>query len=125
MIVPNYSQEKIVNEDGTPTENFSSFMRNMLQNMQLSLSDEGFWVPSVSSDPNSVDPPQTGGQLAIVAASYQGNTVNPDTQTVTAGVQLGTIVFDPYEVNGATPPARNGQLKVFLADLAFHPITNT
>ncbi len=127
MIVPNYVQEQIVDKEGFPTQNFSSFFINLLQGMQISISDEGYLVPSVSSDPNSVTPiPTTGGQLAQLQASFQTGTVNPNTQTVTPGVQIGTIVFDPYEVNGGsggTP--RLGQLKVLLNDGTFHKITNT
>lgn len=125
MIVPTYLQEAIVNKEGMPTDAFASFLRNLLQNMQLSVSDEGYLIPSVSSAPDSSPPSST--QLAVLQASYQNplTPVNPNTQTVTVGVQVGTIVFDPYEVNGATPPARNGQLKVLLNDGMFHDITNT
>lgn len=131
MIVPNYSQEKIVDEEGLPTENFASFLRNMLQNMQLSLSDEGYWIPSVTSEPNSAGVGET--QLGVLAASYQpaGAAVNTNSLTVTVGVQVGTIVFDPYELNGGSvgpPRVPKGQLKVFLVDTAttgsFHAIVN-
>ncbi len=40
MNVPVYVQEELVNEDRYPTEGFSNFLRNLLQEMQLSLSDE-------------------------------------------------------------------------------------
>ena len=126
MIVPNYVQEQIVNEERYPTENFSSFLINLLQSMQISISDEGYLIPSVSSDPTSVNPTTSGGQLLQLQNSFQTNVVNPDTQTVTPGVQVGTIVFDPYEVNGGggmTP--RLGQLKVLLRDGTFHNIVNT
>jgi len=123
MIVPNYVQEQIVDEKGYPTDNFATFLINLLQNMQVSISNEGYLIPSVSSDPASATPTS---QLAQLQASFQSETVNPDTQTVTTGVQVGTIVFDPYEVNGGsggTP--RLGQLKVLLNDGTFHNVTNT
>lgn len=126
MIIPNYVQEQIVEKDGYPTTNFTSFLINLLQGMQVSISDEGYLIPSVSSADNSVTPPFTGGQLALLQDSFQTNVVNPDTQTVTPGVQVGTIVFDPNEVNGGsggTPLL--GQLKVLLNDGTFHKITNT
>ena len=124
MNIPPYLQEELVKEDRYPTEAFASFLRNLLQGMQLSISDEGYLIPSISSAPDSAGPGQT--QLAVLQASFQSNTVNPNTQTVTTGVQAGTIIFDPYEVNGGsggTP--RLGQLKVLLNDGTFHKITNT
>ena len=130
MIVPTYVQEKLVDEQGEPTPGFVLFIQNLIQNMQLSVSDEGYLIPSVSSANNSVTPSAAGGQLAILQASYQNPStpVNPNTQTVTVGVQVGTIIFDPYELNGgaAGPPrVPKGQLKVLLNDGLFHPIVNT
>ena len=122
MIVPTYVQERIVDKEGIPSDGFNIFLRNLIQNMQLSISDEGYLIPSVTSAPNSSPPAST--ELGVLQASFQNNTVDPSTQTVTVGVQVGTIIFDPYEVNGATPPARNGQLKVLLADGTFHAIVN-
>ena len=124
MNIPQYLQEALIKEDGYPTDAFSDFLRSLLQGMQLSISDEGYLIPSVSSDPNSVMPPTTGGQLLQLQNSFQGLTVNPNTQTVTTGVQVGTIIFDPAEVNGGTT-APLGQLKVLLNDGMFHKITNT
>lgn len=126
MIVPNYDGSKIVNEDGSPTPMFSNLLQTLLKNMTQSLGNEGFQVPVVSSDPASIDPPAAGGQLLIIQNSFQSaaTPVNVNGQTVTVGAQAGTIVFDPYEVNGAVLPARNGQLKVLLNDRAFHAIVN-
>jgi hypothetical protein len=97
------------------TPPWGNYFEQNTQQWQQSLSNEGFWIPSVSSASNSVTPPTSGGQLAQVAASFgqQG------------GVNAGTIVFDPAEVNGGSAPAPNGQLKVILADGVFHKITNT
>ena len=130
MIVPTYVQEKIVDDQGMPTDGFTLFIQNLIQNMQLSLSDEGYLIPPISSDDNSVTPPIAGGQLAVLQASFLSATtpVDPNTQTVTVGVQVGTIIFDPYELNGgaAGPPrVPKGQLKVLLNDGLFHPIVNT
>lgn len=73
------------------------------QQMQQSLSNEGFWIPSVSSANDSVTPAATGGKLAQVAASYYlPNTTPP--QINPNGVQLGTLVYDP----------NTDQLKIFL-----------
>jgi len=97
------------------TAPWGNFFDQNTQQQQQSLSNEGFWIPSVSSASDSVTPPTSGGQLAQVAASFgqQG------------GVNAGTIIFDPAEVNGGSSPSPNGQLKVMLADGMFHKITNT
>lgn len=120
MFIPTLPTEELVTENAEAktydiNKPWKNFFEQQQSNMQLCLGNEGFWIPSVSSDPASVTPSTTGGQLAQVAASFgkQG------------GINSGTIVFDPYELNGATLPARNGQLKVMLNDGAFHSITNT
>lgn len=109
MIVPNVPTQPISDEDGNTTKAWDNFFEQTTQGMQQSLSNEGFWIPSVSSASNSVTPPTAGGQLAQVAASYgQQN-----------GVNLGTLVYDP----------NTNQLKVLLSDspttASFHPITTT
>ncbi len=124
MNIPQYLQEELVKEDRYPTDAFANFLRNLLQGMQLSISNEGYLIPSISSEPDA----KLGGlsPLQVLQNSFLSNTVDPNSQTVTTGVQVGTIIFDPYEVNGGggmTP--RLGQLKVLLNDGQFHPITNT
>lgn len=97
---------------------WKNYFEQQQSNMQLALSDEGFWIPSVSSNPASVTPAITGGQLAQVAASFG----------MQGGVNAGTVIFDPYEINGGAvgpPQVRLGQLKVILNDGVFHSITNT
>lgn len=122
MFVPTLPTEELIEKTGEGeaatydvNKPWKNYFEQQQSNMQLALSDEGFWIPSVSSDPASVTPSTTGGQLAQVAASF-------GTQ---GGINAGTFVFDPYEVNGATPPARNGQVKVMLLDGAFHAIVNS
>ncbi len=115
MFVPILSQGEVVDTNGKPTKSFQNLIIQLLQNMQQDLSNEGFLIPNVSSNPTSVTPPATGGQLLQVQNSF-------GTQS---GASAGFLVFDPYEVNGATPPARNGQLKILLADGVFHNVTNT
>lgn len=117
MIVPTYAQEQIVDKEGVPTSNFDLLLRQLLQGLQLSLSDDGYLVPSISSDP-------ADNQLAVLQASFQSDVVNPNSQTVTNGVRPGTIIFDPYESNGGAPGSPNGQLKVLLKDGTFHAIVN-
>ena len=115
MIVVSVPTDKPIDKDGQFTPPWGNYFDQNTQQMQQSLSNEGFWIPSVSSANDSVSPAATGGQLAQVAASFgqQG------------GVNAGTIIFDPAEVNGGTSGSPNGQLKVILADGVFHAITNT
>lgn len=115
MIVPIYNQEEMVKEDRYPTDSFASFMRNLLQNLQIALGDEGFWVPSV-----------TAANITVLEANFANPAapVDPSSQTVSTGVQAGTLIFDPDELNGGAPGSPNGQLKVMLKDGTFHAIVN-
>lgn len=115
MNIPNFENIQFIGRGGFLTENYSNILQQLFSTLQKGVGQEGFEISSVSSDPNSVTPPTSGGQLAKIQSSFgQQN-----------GVKAGTVVFDPYEVNGATLPARNGQLKVLLNDGTFHGITNT
>ena len=105
MIVVSVPTDKIVDEKNVMAAPWGNYFEQNTQQMQQSLSNEGFWIPSVSSANNSVTPPFAGGQLAQIAASYGKQN----------GVNLGTLVYDP----------NTNQLKVFLNDGAFHTITTT
>src|SRR5579864_8406269 len=96
MIVPIVPTEPMVDKEGDRSKAWDNFFQQNQQSMQQSLSDEGFWIPSVSSAADSVRPSTIGGQLAQVATSY-------GTQ---GGVNLGTLVYDP----------NTNQLKVLLSD---------
>lgn len=115
MIIVSVPTDKPLDEKGNFEPPWGNFFEQNTQQMQQSLSNEGFWIPSVSSASDSVKPSTAGGQLAQVAASFgqQG------------GINAGTLVFDSAEVNGGSSMAPNGQLKVMLADGAFHAITNS
>lgn len=120
MFVPTLPTEELVNENAENktldvSKPWKNFFEQQQSNMQMCLGEEGFWIPSVSSDDNSVTPSAPGGQLAQVAASFgkQG------------GVSAGVLVFDPYEVNNGTLEHPMGQLKVLLNDGTFHSIVNT
>lgn len=104
MYVPTIPHEKAVDEDGTFTKPWDSYLEQQAQNMQLCLSNEGFVIPSVNAS-----------QLAIIQATYGQQT----------GVQLGTLVFNTSSINGGSSGAPNGQLYILLADGVFHPVTNT
>lgn len=115
MIVISVPNENIVDDQNIITKSWGNYFDQNTQQMQQSLSNEGFWIPSVSSDANSVTPPAAGGQIAQLEASFgQQN-----------GLNAGTLIFDPAEVNGGSPSVPNGQLKVLLGDGLFHKITNT
>lgn len=114
MQIPTFTQSPVVKEDGNFTDSWATNIKQLLQNMQQDLSNEGFKIPSVSSDPNSVTPPTAGGQLLQIQNSFN----------LQDGVEAGTLIFDPYEPNGATPPVSKGQLKILLNDGLFHGITN-
>ena len=111
MFVPVLSEGELVDKDGKPTQQWENTMIQLLQNLQEAISNEGFEIPFISSE---VIAPATQSNLTIIQNSFgQPN-----------GVIAGTTIFDPYEINGATLPARNGQLKVLLNDGTFHKITN-
>lgn len=112
MIVPTYLQEKIVDESGYPTAAFSDFLRVLLQNMQLSISNEGYLIPSVTKE-----------DMIDIQASFKSNVVNPNNQTVSIGVQIGTLVFNTETVNGGGVKPR-GQLYILLNDGIFHAVIN-
>lgn len=122
MIIPNYDGSKIADETGTPTPHFGNVLQTLLKNMTQSIGNEGYQIPLISSDP-------ANNQLAVIQASFQSSItpVNANTQTVTVGAQAGTIIFDPYELNGGAvgpPRVSKGQLKVLLNDGTFHAIVN-
>lgn len=115
MIVIPVPQDKLLDEKGNITSGWGNYFDQNTQQMQQSLSNEGFWIPSVSSASDSVKPATTGGQIAQLEATFgQQN-----------GVNAGTIIFDPAEINGGSSGSPNGQLKVLLADGVFHAITNS
>lgn len=118
--VPNYVNELAVDESRNFTDAWQQFFSQLQHYMQTNLGSEGYKIPIISSDPASVMPNATGGQVAQIEASF-----GQSPGVVGAGATAGTLIFDPYEVNGATPPARNGQLKILLADGLFHKVTNT
>lgn len=113
MNIPNYENSSIIGVGGVWSDAWSLIMQQLITQLQRNVGTEGFVISDVSSDPASVSPPTAGGQLQVLQ----------DTFGQQDGVKAGTLVFDPYEVNGGSP--RNGQLKILLNDGVFHGITNT
>lgn len=117
MNIPNYEYCPAISRGGFFSDQWSLILQQLISNLQRGVGQEGFEISLVSSDPASVTPPTAGGQLGHIQATF--GTTNQN------AVIPGTVVFDPYEQNGAILPARNGQLKVLLNDGTFHAITNT
>ena len=105
IIIPVPNEDKPIDEKGNWVSSWGNYFDQNTQQMQQSLSNEGFWIPSVSSANNSVTPPATGGQVAQIEATYGQQT----------GVNLGTLIYDP----------NTDQLKVLLSDGTFHAITTS
>jgi hypothetical protein len=88
MNVPDFIQEPIgeisPGLDGNPTVYFHTawqyWFDQLINELQINLGPEGFVVPSLSSDPNSVFPPTTGGQIGIVEN----------------GALTGTLIYDTF-----------------------------
>ncbi len=115
MMIPNFENIQFITKDGYLSETWQIILQALMTALQTNVGLEGFVIPQISSANNSVSPPVAGGQVAVLAATF--GQVN--------GAQLGTVIFDPAEVNGGSGPAPNGQLKVLLADGVFHAITNS
>lgn len=103
MIVINVPNEQMLDKEGDLNKPWENYFDQTTQQMQQSLSNEGFWIPSV-----------TPSQQSIIAATLgqQG------------GANAGTLIFDPTVINGGTMDVPNGQLKVLLGDGSFHLIPN-
>lgn len=115
MNIPNFQNTQFVERSGYLTANWQLILEQLFLNLVNNVGPYGYVISPISSDPNSVTPPTSGGQLLVLQNTFG----NPN------GVEAGTVIFDPYEQNGAILPARNGQLKVLLNDGTFHSITNT
>jgi hypothetical protein len=105
MNVPNYVHEKVLTDEGHFTSPWEEFFSQLRQNMQQSLSNEGFVIPG-----------QSTANITIIqnGVDAQGNKV----------AIKGTLLFDTSAVNGGSSSAPNGQLKILLADGTFHAIAN-
>lgn len=114
MIIPVFVEDKPVDKTGDWNPSWKGVWEHLFQNMQISIGQEGYLIPSISSDPNSVTPPTSGGQLLQVQNSFSQQN----------GAQKGTLVFDPAEINGGSSMQPNGQLKILLGDGTFHAIAN-
>jgi hypothetical protein len=50
MIIPNVPVDKLVDENGNVSNIWGSFFQNLITQMRLNLSDEGYVVPAISDD---------------------------------------------------------------------------
>ena len=56
MIVPNFENDKFVDENGYLTAKWSNILQNLFSRMQAEVGQEGFVIPSLpSSDINSIE----------------------------------------------------------------------
>lgn len=116
MMIPNYIDIPIVDQKtGLISQEWKVILQTLLTQLTKGAGQEGFQISVISSNPASVMPTTSGGQLLQVQNTFG----------LQGGAVAGTIVFDPYQINGGSMSARNGQLMVLLADGVFHPITNT
>jgi hypothetical protein len=107
-LIPTYEAIQAVQLDGIKkgyfTDGWHNLLVNLIQQLQIAISNEGF-----------VNPPVGAEDRTVLETSYgQPN-----------GALAGTVIFAPDLVNGGTTDAQKGQLMVLLADGLFHPITNT
>lgn len=96
--IATFPQGPIVDSTGEPTAEFSTWMTQIIQNLQQDISDEGFVMPS--QDVTNI------------------NLIEPNAAT-------GTLIFNTSLSNGSLTETPNGQLMVKLADGVFHPVTNS
>ena len=85
-------------ETGNWTPQYQALMETLFRNLNISLSEEGFVIPTQSTD-----------NINILGADSTS----------------GTLLFDEAEINGGTAANPNGQLYIRLNDGTFHPVTNT
>lgn len=96
MNIPNFSFGALTDRGGMPTDESYYFFQQLIDELQKNVGQEGFVVPTLSSENTSVTPPAAGGQIAAIAA----------------GSANGTLIYDSFTDN----------LKVRLNDGTFHII---
>lgn len=103
MIVPtlNVLQHPVIGQNGLMTPQWQLFMTQLIQQLQINFSNEGIVVPTLSSDPASVTPAESGGQIGQLESNQY--------------VQNGTLIYDEF----------TNQLKVRLSDTNFYTITTS
>jgi hypothetical protein len=98
MITQPVPQSKPIDENGNWTTEWQQYWDTKSKNEQVSLSEEGFLVPT-----------QTPANITALAP------VSPS----------GILLFDATVINGGSSSNPNGQLYIRLNDGTFHPVTNT
>lgn len=68
MFVPSYSRDVIVNSDGSPSDSFNSFMDVLVEQLQMTLSNDGFAIPGRSQQEiiDIFDQTETGTYLILL-----------------------------------------------------------
>lgn len=93
MNIPNYENTQAVEENGYFTDYWQILWQQLFTELQANAGNEGLVVPTLSSDPNSVDPPAVGGQLAQIQTTAQNGTLVYDTFTNELKVRLNDGTF--------------------------------
>lgn len=108
MLVPTFEETKVINTDGDKegwfTDVYRNLFVNLLQQMQLSVGNEGYLIPSLNAS-----------ERTQIQSTFGTN----------GGAQAGTLIFGSDIINGGSSMQPNGQLMVLLGDGTFHPVTNT
>jgi len=100
MNIPTFVQGRPLDDSGNWTKQWQMLWDQLLQKMQISLSDEGFVIPS-----------QNQANINTIATGK-----NPDGSYI---CMPGTVLFNTEAQDGL------GQLQVFMNDHTFHGITNS
>lgn len=66
MKVPTMIQGPLVKDDNKLSSDWQNLFDQLLQELQQNFGDLGLVTPTLSSDPDSVSPPITGGQFAAI-----------------------------------------------------------
>lgn len=81
MLVPTLVQQQVVDEKGFLTPQWRQFFEQLLQNMQQSLSDEGFLIP-----------PQSAANIALLTDSPNGTIIYDETNNEFKGKKAGSFM---------------------------------
>ena len=73
--------DKIVDKDGYLSTSWQMTIDQLLGQINENFGESGCVIPSLSSDPNSVTPPTTGGQIGLIEGKAKNGTLIYDSFT--------------------------------------------
>lgn len=106
IIIPNLPVGRIVDNDGTPTDEELIFRQQLIESLQRIVGPEGL-----------VSPSQTSADITIIATHQVPDPSNPSNSVYT--VDFGTIL---YETDASTPET---SMKVIVDDGTGVPVIKT